>query len=112
MLEYPVKVTQTGDGDYVAILVDLSDGPSGRGVDPYAALDDLSAPAKSALAALLRDGALPQPSPTDDRPVVLFDEASQDRASKLGLMDSPYGRYQQSTMLCYSWTNDVVFPDS
>ncbi len=112
MLEFPVKATQSENGGYVAILVDLPEGPIGRGVDPYAAVNDLSDQAQTSLAALLKDGSLPEPSPVDDRPVVQFDETG--RTASMGSLpvDSPFNRFQQSTMLCYSWTNDVFFPDS
>ena len=112
MLEFPVDVTKTNDGEYVARLADLPDGPAGFGVDPYAALNDLSSVAQRELRALNKSGNLPTPSPTNDRPTLSFDRNENtdipEPTMNRRLMG---GSGEQRGMLGYSWTNDVVFHD-
>lgn len=113
IIEFPVNVSQSEEGGYVARLVDLpegADGPEGRGVDPYAALEDLTGPAKQALAKLYHSDALPEASPVDDRPVFCFDSAEigPSLQSRHALAT---GKGDQSEMLGYSWTNHIVFAD-
>ncbi|NKB46019.1 MAG: hypothetical protein GKS03_17295 [Alphaproteobacteria bacterium] len=112
MLEFPVDVTKTEDGAYSARLTDLPDGPTGFGVDPYAALNDLSDAAHTELSKLDKNGALPEPSPTDDRPTVSFDRGkTADGSSSTMNTQLIGGTGRQYKMLGYSWTNDVVFHD-
>ena len=105
MLEFPVNVTKSESGEYIARLVDRTDGPQGKGVDPYAALNDLKARAIADLAVLDKNGRLPIPSNADDRPVIVYDNQSSDTG---GL---EMGVVRQGHMLGYSWTNDVVFSE-
>lgn len=112
MLEYPVDVTKTEDGEYVAHLVDLPDGPAGYGVDPYAALNDLSDSAHGELLQLYKSGVLPKPSSANDRPTISFDRhATEEKPGPTMNAQLSGGTGQQHGMLGYSWTNDVVFPD-
>ncbi|MBT5241786.1 MAG: hypothetical protein HN793_07555 [Rhodospirillaceae bacterium] len=112
MLEYPVDVTKTEDGEYVARLVDLPDGPAGHGIDPYAALNDLSDTAPGELLRLYKSGILPKPSSANDRPTVSFDSSATGDGPEPTMNTRLIGGTgQQWKMLGYSWTNDVVFHD-
>lgn len=105
MLEFPVNVTKSEGGEYIARLADRENGPQGKGVDPYAALNDLKARAIADLAVLDKDGRLPIPSNADDRPVIVYDNQSNDAGGlEIGIV-------RQGHMLGYSWTNDIVFSE-
>lgn len=110
MLKFPVSVTQSNDGDYVARLVDLPDGPQGSGIDPYAALEDLTSPARVELSRLQESQELPEPSPVDDRPVVTFDSSDVKAPLTHGALAT--GKGDQSEMIGYSWTNHIVLPEN
>jgi hypothetical protein len=105
MLEFPVNVTKSEDGDYIARLADRANGPQGNGVDPYAALNDLKAQAIADLALLDKDGRLPIPSKADDRPVIIY----ENQPNNAGGLETNIIR--QGHMLGYCWTNDVVFSE-
>jgi len=111
MLEFPVDVSKSEAGDYVARLVDLPDGPRGQGIDPYAALEDLTVRAQDALLELKSKDELPSPSSVEDRPVIQFDN---EQSAPVSNTQEPLmvGKGDQSQMIGYSWTNDIVFPDS
>lgn len=111
MLEFPVNVSKSDAGDYVARLVDVPDGPAGTGVDPYSALDNLKDVAVNTLSTLKEEGRLPTPSPVDDRPVVSFEENA---AASPPSTPEPLatGKGDQSEMIGYSWTNHAVFADN
>lgn len=111
MLEFPVDVSKSDSGDYVARLIDLPDGPSGQGIDPYAALEDLTGRAQDALRQLNSNDELPSPSPVEDRPVIQFD-SQQILEQTLSQKPLMVGKGDQSQMIGYSWTNHVVFPDN
>lgn len=105
MPEFPVNVTKSESGEYIARLVDRANGPQGKGVDPYAALNDLKARAIADLATLDKDGRLPTPSSADDRPVIVYENQANDAGGQ------DIGIVRQGHMLGYSWTNDVVFSE-
>ncbi|MEQ8733660.1 MAG: hypothetical protein RIC29_01950 [Rhodospirillaceae bacterium] len=107
MLEYPVRVNKTDVGGFIATLVDFPDIASGKGPDPYAALQDLETIARAELHLRQQKGLLPEPSPTEDRPTVSFDE--QKAVSKPKNIIGWAG--QQPLMICHSWTNDAVYVD-
>ncbi len=107
MLEYPALVNKTDAGDFTATLVDFPDIASGKGSDPYAALQDLKAIALTELPLRQRNGSLAAPSPAEDRPTVSYDE--QKAASKPKNIIGWAGR--QPLMICHSWTNDAVYVD-
>ena len=110
MPEVPVQVTRADDGKYVASMVDIDDGPIGRGLDPYAAYKDLVQPALETLRSLQESDSLPHPSPPDDRPVIAFDNSIGETENENGdAMLNKDGRVKQNSMICYSWTNDVMF---
>lgn len=111
MLEFPVNVSKSEDGQYEARLADVPDGPVGFGSDPYAALSDLKSHVPAALKALEAEGELPSPSSIDDRPVVEYSGATDADASGTMIAGIRAGGVKQNQMLGYSWTNDVVFPD-
>lgn len=111
MLEFPVNVSKSDTGDYIARLADLPDGPTGTGVDPYAALDDLTSKAHEALSTLHGDGKLPTPTPVDDRPVITFDEHSAPPYTGTP-MPLATGQGDQAEMIGYTWTNHTVFVDN
>ncbi len=110
MPEFPVQVTRADNGEYVASMVDVVDGPVGRGVDPYAAYKDLLQPALETLGKLVDSDSLPRPSPPNDRPVIVFEESLSANEDENGdAMQNKFGRVKQSNMICYNWTNDVTF---
>lgn len=110
LIEFPVNVSQSEDGGYVARLVDLPEGVEGRGVDPYAALEDLSARAQDALARLHHNKALPVASAIEDRPTIKFDPDAVPAA--LGITASlSVSDVKQNEMLGYCWTNHTIFQD-
>ncbi len=110
MPEFPVDVVRTPDGDYAASLADLENGPIGRGVDPYAAYQNLEKPAQKALAALHDEDDLPEPSPANDRPVLMFSASDMDALRvENARMKGTINQVGQKHMICYSWTNDVMF---
>ena len=109
MPEFPVQVTRVENGEYVASLVDLEDGPVGRGVDPYAAYKDLLEPALKRLRHLQESDSLPQASPANDRPVIVLNHARGDAdVSDENTMQVDFCRVKQHNMICYTWTNDVT----
>ncbi|MGB1876545.1 MAG: hypothetical protein ACPHGY_06410 [Rhodospirillaceae bacterium] len=113
MFEFPADVTKDEGGEYTARLVDIPDGPTGHGIDPYAALNDLSDAAQPELRRLFKSGTLPRPSAANDRPVVLFDRnASQDTHNQAMNTHLIGGAGLKNKMLGYSWTNDLVFQEA
>ncbi|MDG2244660.1 MAG: hypothetical protein P8L66_14340 [Rhodospirillaceae bacterium] len=113
MLEFPADVIKNEGGEYTARLVDIPDGPAGQGIDPYAALSDLSDAAQPELLKLYNNGTLPRPSAANDRPVVVFDRnASKDTGSHAMNTHFFAGTGLKNKMLGYSWTNDVIFQES
>jgi len=111
MPDFPVQVLRADGGDYVASLVDLTDGPLGHGIDPYAAYEDLVEPALQTLRGLSDKGALPAPSAIDDRPVISFDQNQGLRKPIAGSIVDLTDQREQNPMICYSWTNVTVFQD-
>ena len=110
MLEFPVDVIKTESGTYSARLVDLPDGPTGLGVDPYAALNDLSETAHKELLKLNESDALPEPSSINDRPTISFDGSAVESGPSSPMNSQLVsGIGDQNEMLGYTWTNDVVF---
>jgi hypothetical protein len=105
MLEFPVNVSKTDGDEYIARMADLPEGPIGKGVDPYDALNDLERHAQPALTALRDSGDLPQPSPIEDRPTISFDQLIDYQTHLIS------GNGQKIQMLGYSWTNHVIFPE-
>lgn len=112
MPDFPVRVLRTESGDYTASLVDLTNGPTGQGVDPYAALEDLAEPAKEALHLLNQRNALPTPSDIDDQPVISFDPDNDLDSKTSDAFNVAVARYSKTPMICYSWTNVTVLTDS
>lgn len=107
MKSYPVDVSRTDDGDYEARLADLSTSPVGRGIDPYAALEDLDAPARTLLRKLHSEDALPEPATADDRPTLDFDpNADNSDFSGQGLVNE---QTSDDSLIGYTWTNSTVF---
>jgi len=109
MPEFPVDVVRTPDGDYTATLVDLENGPVGHGVDPYAALQDLVDVSKVTLAEMEANGDLPHPSPAEDRPVIEYSALNKNADDEDFKMRGSRISVSQKHMICYSWTNDVMF---
>jgi hypothetical protein len=107
MYSYPVDVNPTSDGEYDARLADLADSPVGRGVDPYAALEDLNGKVRPILRKLYEESALPEPSPGNDRPTLDFDPMTPEPsdATLTALTDE----VSDDNMIGYSWTNTTVF---
>ncbi len=106
MYSFPVDVSRTPDGDYEARLADLQDSPVGHGVDPYAALDDLGTLVRPQLRQLHGEGALPEPSESDDRPTLDFDpDAPENGLSGPTMVD---GQVSDDGLVGYSWTNTTV----
>lgn len=112
MLEFPVSVSISDAGDYVARLIDLPDGPAGQGIDPYSALEDLKASADAALSSLHDDGQLPTPSPAEDQPVISFDETKEKTVRSALDSLAVGGKEQEVEMIGYSWTNHAVIRDN
>jgi hypothetical protein len=109
MPNYPVNVRRTEDGSYEASLADLENGPVGVGVDPYAALEDLSGPARARLAELRDGDGLPDPSPADERPVIEYDPDAADQTSPYAPAQITDPRSEQFEMVGYSWTSTSIF---
>ena len=109
MPNFPVDVVRTPDGDYTATLVDLKNGPAGHGVDPYAALQDLVETSKEVLANLEANGELPDASPAEDRPIIEFSGLNENAVDEDFVMRGNRMSVGQKHMICYSWTNDVMF---
>ena len=113
MAHYPLHVARTEDGDYAARLVDFADSPVGRGIDPYAAREDLAPLALKYLRAMKKKGVLPEPSAADDRPTIaLQDEADEIRDSMKHQFTKMLETQNKPTMICYSWTNHLVLDES
>lgn len=112
MLEFPVNVSRSSDGEYIAILADVPDGPTGHGVDPYAAFDALNSLAQDILRQFQRENRLPSPSPLEDRPAVAFDSTPEAASPKPQSIESIGGRGDRIEMIGYCWTNHLVFPDN
>jgi len=107
MKSFPVDVSRASDGDYEARLADISDSPVGRGVDPYAALEDLDSAARTLLKSLHSEGALPDPAAADDRPTLDFDPNADDTAfGDQGLVND---QTSNDDLIGYTWTNSTVF---
>lgn len=111
MSDFPVKVSRSENGDYSAELVDFPDGPVGRGLDPYAAYEDLTRPAKEFLRNLAEHSTLPAPSAADERPVISYQDGDTATQDTFGHLPNLISSTRSGEMICYSWTNDVVFFD-
>lgn len=117
MREFPVRITKESDGLFSASLIDVADGPRGRGNDEESALRALTEPALEILRDMREKNTLPVPSETDGLPTIaLSDIEHSDAAASIGETDTIMaqvirGQGNQATQITYSWTNDLVFHD-
>ena len=69
--KYPVKMAQIGDAQFEATLVDLPEGPTGKGDTAEAAYNDLASHVIPVLTDLMIEGKAPEPTEADETELII-----------------------------------------
>jgi hypothetical protein len=107
MLKFPVNVSISSNGKYVATIADIENSPTSINGDPHLAYENLIVPAKKLFAEMHKNDTLPSPSNPSDRPTIPFEEnhlltADSQVFSPINL--TPL-KTKKNMMIGYVWTN-------
>ncbi|MBP01249.1 MAG: hypothetical protein CMM25_00355 [Rhodospirillaceae bacterium] len=108
MLKFPVNVSLANNGEYIATIADIENGPISINADPHIAYEKLIVPAQKTLLAMYNNSKLPSPSKPLDRPTITFEKdhlLNIEYEASVNIQLIPL-KTEKPAMIGYAWTND------